>query len=230
MRARLTEHMRQRVAIMAAIAHDLRTPLTGLRLRVEGLEGEARGFASADIGRMERMIQQMLAYVRGEEETWLEAPVDLVDVAEQCVAEHLALGNDVVLDAQGEQAVVADHDQLSRALANLLDNAVLHGGRAAVAIRRDGADVVCTIDDDGPGLPDDQLEAVFAPFHRADASRGRERGGTGLGLAIARRIVLRCRGSIGLANLPGGELSAWFRIPSAGAHDRYAPDIDRDRR
>lgn len=214
MRYRLLEHLRSRTAMMAAIAHDLRTPLTGLRLRVEGLSGAPRDEAVADIARMERMIAQLLTYVRGEEVAWVTEPVDLADVVEDCVRRQHVAGQDVSLHASGEHLVLADRDQLDRALSNLIDNAVVHGHRADVAVfSRDGV-TICTIDDDGPGLTPDQIQAVFAPFHRLEASRNRNTGGAGLGLAIAKAILTRAGGQVELCSHAGGGLRAEVRLPT----------------
>lgn len=214
MRHRLIDHLRSRTAMMAAIAHDLRTPLTGLRLRVEGLSGEPRDEAVADIARMERMIAQLLTYVRGEAVVWVTEPVDLADVVEDCVRRQHLAGHDVSLRATGEHLVLADRDQLDRALSNLIDNAVVHGGRADIAIVSQDGVMTCTIDDDGPGLMPDQIKAVFAPFHRIDPSRNRNTGGAGLGLAIAQAILARAGGEVQLSNRAEGGLRAEVRLPA----------------
>lgn len=214
MRDRLATALRERTAVMAAIAHDLRTPLTGLRLRIEGLPPGARDPAVADIARMERLIVQLLTYVRGEEAAWTEEPLDLSDVAADCVAFHREAGRSVELRTEGEVLVRADRDQLERALGNLIDNAATYGGgwmRVGVTARDGQAAVV--VEDDGPGLAPEQLEAVFSPFHRAETSRSRATGGAGLGLAIARSIVERTGGTASLSNRPEGGLRAEIRLP-----------------
>lgn len=217
MRHRLTEHLRSRTAMMAAIAHDLRTPLTGLRLRVESLTDGPREEAVADIGRMERMIAQLLTYVRGEAVAWITEPVDLADVVEDCVRRQHLAGQDVSLNARGEHLVLADRDQLDRALSNLIDNAVVHGRRAEISIRSGDGVTICTIDDEGPGLTADEIEAVFTPFHRLDASRNRNTGGAGLGLAIARGILKRAGGDVTLRRRAEGGLRAEIRLPALNA-------------
>ncbi|MCZ4108039.1 HAMP domain-containing sensor histidine kinase [Brevundimonas diminuta] len=215
MRDRLGEALKERTAIMAAVAHDLRTPLTGLRLRVEGLAAAPREAAAADIARMERLIAQLLTYVRGEDAPWTVEPVDLADLAREVVTRQVAMGRDVRLTAAGEHLVNGDRDQLDRALSNLIDNAVLYGDRAEVAVTSEEGAVVCIIDDSGPGLPPDQLEAVFSPFHRLEASRSRATGGAGLGLAISRSIIERSGGGVALSNRPEGGLRAPVRLPRA---------------
>jgi len=213
MRDRLGEALRDRTAIMAAIAHDLRTPLTGLRLRVEGLAPEPRAAAAGDVARMERLIAQLLTYVRGEDAPWNEEPLDLADLARECVTRQVALGREVTLTVDGEHLVQGDRDQLERALGNLIDNAVLYGDRAAVAVASEGPWIRCTIDDEGPGLPPDQLDAVFSPFQRLETSRSRATGGAGLGLAISRTIVERSGGTVVLANRSAGGLRAGIALP-----------------
>ncbi|MEN3748872.1 HAMP domain-containing sensor histidine kinase [Sphingomonas sp. HF-S3] len=213
MRARMIDHLRSRTTMMAAIAHDLRTPLTALRLRVEGLAGIAREEAVSDIARMERMIAQLLAYVRGESVAAIDEPVDLVDVVQDCARRQRIAGATVTLAAEGEHLVFGDRDLLDRAVSNLIDNAVIHGGRADIMVSETGGQVVCTIDDDGPGMAEDRIEAAFAPFHRLDPSRNRDTGGVGLGLAIARAIVERAGGTITLTNRPRGGLRAEVRLP-----------------
>jgi len=213
MRDRLGEALRDRTTIMAAIAHDLRTPLTGLRLRVERLPLQSRGAAVADIARMERLIAQLLTYVRGEDAPWNAEPLDIADLTEDCVERQIALGRPVTLHVQGEHLVLGDRDQLDRALGNLIDNAVLYGDQAVVTVLSEDRWVWCTIDDAGPGLPPDQMEAVFSPFHRVETSRSRTTGGAGLGLAISRSIVQRNGGSVVLKNRCGGGLRVEVRFP-----------------
>ncbi|MFK0298252.1 sensor histidine kinase [Brevundimonas sp. NPDC090276] len=213
MRDRLGEALKERTAIMAAVAHDLRTPLTGLRLRVEGLTEAPREAAVADIARMERLIAQLLTYVRGEDAPWTLEPLDLADLAREGLARQVEMGRDVRLTAEGEHLIQGDRDQLDRALGNLIDNAVLYGDRAEVVVTSEGGEVVCTIDDAGPGLPPDQLEAVFSPFRRLEASRSRATGGAGLGLSISRSVVERSGGTVSLSNRAEGGLRATVRLP-----------------
>lgn len=213
MRERLGQALKERSVIMAAVAHDLRTPLTGLRLRVEGLTEGPRQAAVADIARMERLIEQLLTYVRGEEALGTQEPLDLADLARECVARQVAMGRPVTLAASDEHLVFGDRDQLERALTNLIDNAVLYGDRADVEVTREGEDIVCIIDDLGPGLPPDQLEAVFAPFRRLEISRNRATGGAGLGLSISRSVLERNGGEVVLSNRPSGGARAVVRLP-----------------
>jgi len=213
MRGRLEEALKERTAIMAAVAHDLRTPLTGLRLRVEGLTEAPRQAAVSDIARMERLIAQLLTYVRGEDAPWTTEPLDLADLARDGVARQVALGRAVTLAAEGEHLIHGDRDQLDRALGNLIDNAVLYGDRVRVAVTTEGDEAVVAIDDEGPGLPPDQLEAVFSPFRRLEGSRSRATGGAGLGLSISRSIIARSGGEVTLANRAEGGLRATVRLP-----------------
>jgi len=213
MRDRLVEGLKDRTAIMAAIAHDLRTPLTGVRLRVEGLAEGPREAAAADIARMERLVAQLLTYVRGEDAAWTLEPLDLADLARDCVTQQAGLGRSVVLEAEGEHLVQGDRDQLERALGNLIDNAVHYGERAVVRVESADGFVRLAVDDAGPGLAVDQLEAVFTPFHRVETSRSRATGGAGLGLAISRSIIERSGGTVVLGNRAGGGLRAEIALP-----------------
>jgi two-component system OmpR family sensor kinase len=213
MRERLGEALKERTAIMAAVAHDLRTPLTGLRLRVEGLAEGPREAAVADIARMERLIAQLLTYVRGQDAPWNPEPLDLADLTRECVVRQVAIGRSATLTADGEHLVRGDRDQLERALTNLIDNAVLYGGWAELSVTSEGDEVVVVIDDGGAGLPQDQLEAVFKPFRRLEASRSRATGGAGLGLSISRSIVERGGGTVVLRPGPVEGTRALVRLP-----------------
>ncbi len=213
MQASLRDHMRRRTQTVAAIAHDLRTPLTRLRFRAEQAPGAVRDRMAADIEEMDALIAQAMAYVRGEAPPDRREAFDLDALAADCAAGFSETGGAVTFDGGGELPVEADPAALRRALANLIANAVKYGGAAWVkAFAMDGRAVV-TVEDDGPGLPEDELEAVFEPFHRAERSRSRETGGAGLGLTVARQAARAHGGDVTLANRSEGGLLARLELP-----------------
>ena len=218
MQASLRDHMRRRTQTVAAIAHDLRTPLTRLRFRAEQAPEVVRDRMAADIEEMDALIAQAMSYVRGEATPDRSERFDLDALAADCAAGFSETGGAVTFDGGGELAVEADPAALRRALANLIANAVKYGGAARVkAFAQDGRAVV-VIEDDGPGLPDDELEAVFEPFHRAERSRSRETGGAGLGLTVARQAARAHGGDVVLENRDGSGLIARLSLPLATAN------------
>jgi len=215
MQASLRDHMRRRTQTVAAIAHDLRTPLTRLRFRAEQAPEAVRDRMAADIEEMDALIGQAMAYVRGEATPERREAFDLDALAADCAGGFSETGDAVTFDGGGALAVEADPAALRRALGNLIANAVKYGGAARVkAFALDGRAVV-TVEDDGPGLPDDELEAVFEPFHRAERSRSRETGGAGLGLTVARQAARAHGGDVTLSNRSEGGLVARLQLPLA---------------
>ncbi len=213
MQASLRDHMRRRTQTVAAIAHDLRTPLTRLRFRAEQVPDAVRDRMAADIEEMDALIGQAMAYVRGEAPAERRERFDLDALAADCAGGFTETGAAVTFDGGGELAVEADPAALRRALGNLIANAVQYGGAARVlAFAQDGRAVVA-IEDDGPGLAEDELEAVFEPFHRAERSRSRETGGAGLGLTVARQAARAHGGDVTLSNRPDSGLTARLILP-----------------
>lgn len=214
MQAKLRAHMRQRTQTVAAIAHDLRTPLTRLRFRVEQAPEAVRDRMVADIEEMDALIAQAMAYVRGEATPDRREVFDLDALAADCAAGFTETGAAVSFDGGGKLPVEADPAALRRALANLIGNAVKYGGAARVKAFAEGGRAVITVEDDGPGLADDELEAVFEPFHRAERSRNRETGGAGLGLTVARQAARAHGGDVTLIRRKRG-LTARLDLPLA---------------
>ncbi len=213
MQASLRDHMRKRTQTIAAIAHDLRTPLTRLRFRAEQAPDSVRDRMAADIEEMDGLIAQAMAFVRGEAEAERREPLDLDALARDCAAGFSETGAAVSFDGGLPLAVEGDPAALRRAVANLIDNAVKFGGAARVkAFARSGTAAV-TIEDDGPGLPESELDAAFEPFHRGERSRSRETGGAGLGLAVARQAARAAGGEVILFNREGGGLTARLTLP-----------------
>jgi signal transduction histidine kinase len=214
MQARLQRFVQDRVQMTAAISHDLRTPITRLRLRAEFVDDEEqRRRMLADLAAMESMIDTTLAFARQDSTAEATANVDLVSLLEDVcddqpgVTLHLGPGLDSRLPFVCRPVAVR------RCVANLVDNAVKYGERADVRLDRSATGVTVTVDDTGPGIPQADQERAFAPFVRLEPSRNAETGGTGLGLAIARSIARAHGGDVVLANRPEGGLRAVLSLP-----------------
>lgn len=215
MQARLKNYIDDRTRMVAAVSHDLRTPITRLRLRAEFVEDEAeRAKMLADLAEMEAMVASTLAFARDESAAESRAPVDLGALLSGIAADLRAQGADAQYAGPTALAVTGSAGILKRAFANLAENAVRYGQSARIALVAEADGVQVSIDDDGPGVPEAELEKVFAPFYRLDPSRSRETGGVGLGLAVARSAVLAHGGRIALANRPEGGLRATVTLPA----------------
>ena len=215
MQTSLKDHMRQRAQTIAAIAHDLRTPLTRLRFRAEQAPDALRDRMAGDIEEMDALIGQAMAFVKGQAAPeWREA-FDLATLAARCVDRFAETGADVGFAGGEPLPVVADPDALKRAIDNLIGNALRYAGSARVATAvEDGAAVIC-VHDDGPGLPLEDLERVFEPFFRGERSRNRDTGGVGLGLAVARQAARAGGGDVILTLPEGGGVVARLTLPLA---------------
>ncbi len=215
MQASLRDHMRRRTQTVAAIAHDLRTPLTRLRFRAEQAPDELRDRMAADVEEMDALIGQAMAYVRGEAPPERVETFDLTALVADCARGFSETGEGVTFAAGPALPVAADRSAIRRAVANLIANALKYGGSARVATTLTGALAAVRVEDDGPGLAEDQLEAVFEPFHRAEPSRNRQTGGAGLGLTVARQAGRAHGGDVVLTNRKGGGLTAELTLPLA---------------
>ena len=204
MHDRLTGHAEARTAMLAAIAHDLGTPLARLSFWIEQLPDPARDRAIADIDEMRAMIRDTLAFARDDAGERDVALVDMPSLLDALV-EDMRVGGSAVTIAPGPRAVVrGDPRSLRRAIANLIGNALRYGDRAAVSWRVDDDAVTIAVADEGPGVDPAQAERLFEPFVRGEASRNRATGGTGLGLAMVRSIAARHGGSVRLDNRSDG--------------------------
>ncbi|MDE2790238.1 MAG: ATP-binding protein [Paracoccaceae bacterium] len=214
MRGQLDRYVRDRTAMLAAISHDLRTPITSLRLHAEFVEdGETKTKILAALDEMQRMTEDALAFIREDmlrEET---RDVDLHALVDSIVADLAELGHEIVLADSGRVVTPCRPAALRRALRNLLENAAAYGERATARIERDEAQVHVVIEDEGPGILEAELDRVFEPFVRLETSRSRDTGGSGLGLAIARSIIRGHGGDIRLENRPEGGLRATVALP-----------------
>ena len=214
MQTRLRQLIENRTRLLAAISHDLRTPLTLLRLRAENVDNpENRGKMLDTIAEMDAMIGATLAFARDEAAAEPRRRTDIAALLASIVDDMADAGLPVMMESS--QPIIAECQAggLKRALANLLDNAVKYGGRARATIRTLPHAVEITVDDWGPGIPEDELVRVLQPFYRVEGSRNRETGGIGLGLAIALAAVQTQGGHLSLANRPEGGLRARITLP-----------------
>jgi signal transduction histidine kinase len=200
--------------MLAAISHDLRTPITQLRLRAEFIEDtEEQAKTLATLKEMEAMIASTLTFARDDALTEAPRMVDLAALVESLCDDLADAGKPVSFAAAEKVAVACRPAALKRAVANLIENAVKYGGAARVSVGADAGDVRVVIEDDGPGIPSEELENVFAPFYRVEKSRGSGPGGVGLGLSIVRAIADAHGGHVRLENRDGGGLSAILEFP-----------------
>lgn len=218
MQDRVSTYMTQRMQILAAITHDLQTPITRMRLRVDVMDDEAAGAKlQQDLKEMESLVKEGVTYARTLHGT-NEAPrrIDPDALFESIVDDYLDAGQSVTLRGNISGALMAPPQALKRVVGNLVDNAIKYSGAAEieVATRDDGRAVIAVLDR-GPGIPDESLEAVFEPFVRLEGSRNRQTGGTGLGLAIARQLTLAMDASLTLHHREGGGLEARLILKKA---------------
>jgi len=215
MQARLRALIENRTRMLAAISHDLRTPLTLLRLRAENVsDAPERDKMLATIAEMDAMIAATLQFARDEATGEPRRQTDIAALLASLIDDMADTGLPVAM--QPAQPIICECQPgaLKRALSNLLDNAVKYGKRAHAAIRSTSQGVEITIDDEGPGIPEDELARVFLPFYRVEGSRSRETGGIGLGLAIALSVVQAHGGRLTLSNRPAGGLRASITLPA----------------
>ena len=214
MRDRLDRYVRDRTAMLAAISHDLRTPITSLRLQAELVEdGDSRRRFIGTLDEMQRMAEDALAFIREDMRQEETRMVDLHALIDSVAADLVDLGHDLTVTDPGRVLVACRPVAMRRAFRNLLENAGIHGVRATARIARDDGHLRVVIEDEGPGIPEANLERVFEPFVRLEESRSRHTGGAGLGLAIARTIVRGHGGNIVLENRAEGGLRATVTLP-----------------
>jgi signal transduction histidine kinase len=218
MQARLARFIEDRTRILAAMSHDLKTPITRMRLRAELLDDdETRRRFEADLDEMQSMVRDTLDFMRGLGGGEAAQAIDVNALLESVQADQQAMGRDVQVGGRAQAPYVGVASLLRRCLANLIDNAVLYGGRARVEVDDGPACLAVRVCDEGPGIPERDLHNVFEPFYRLEASRNRATGGTGLGLTIARNIAHTHGGDISLRNHPQGGLEAVLMLPRASA-------------
>ncbi|HEY9539668.1 MAG TPA: ATP-binding protein [Kiloniellaceae bacterium] len=213
MRNRIKRQIQQRTEMLAGVSHDLRTPLTRMKLQLEMLEDvpEAQ-YLQADVAEMEHMVEGYLAFARGEGRE-MPAPTDLAGLLRDVVAQMTRDGRTVDLHVEQDLMLPLRREAMRRCLTNLLANAQRHGKHVAVRAGRRKSLVEVTIDDDGPGIPPERYEDVFKPFFRLDQSRNPATGGIGLGLTIARDVARGHGGDVILEAAPGGGLRVRIWLP-----------------
>lgn len=212
-RARLRDQAQQMTRMLAAVAHDLRTPLTGLRLRAEFAPPTQAARMVADIERMDIMIEQVLDYARGELQPPQLQPVDLATLLDDCVQAARLRGIDLATDLPGELRWHADALLLRRALDNLIDNAHRYAGAVELRAARVEGGLQVDVMDRGLGIAVEERERLLQPFQRSESSRSRATGGTGLGLAVAANAARRHGGQLQLLERDGGGLIARMHLP-----------------
>jgi signal transduction histidine kinase len=214
MQAKLIGYLRDRTRILAAMSHDLKTPITRLRLRAELLhDAQLKSKFETDLRELEAMVSRTLDFMRGVDSEERIQPVDIDALVQSLQRDMQETGCDVALEGHSRAPYPGRPQALKRCLANLLDNAVKYGHSARVAIDDDDECLRIRISDRGPGIPPDALERVFEPFYRLEESRNRDTGGTGLGLSIARSIAQAHGGTLILRNRTQGGLEAVLNLP-----------------
>lgn len=217
LQARVASYLAERMQILAAVSHDLQTPITRMRLRADLLDDTAlRDKLQGDLNAMQALVQEGIAYARSAHSA-NEPPVraDLHALLDSLVCDYTDAGRAVQLLEMPNLTVQTRPQALRRIVGNLVDNALKFAGAAEIAVTAGEAGAVCiAVRDRGPGIPADQLQAVLKPFYRLENSRSRETGGAGLGLAIAQQLAETLGGRLALANREGGGLEVRLHLPA----------------
>jgi signal transduction histidine kinase len=213
MQDRMQRYLDSRSRVLAAMSHDLKTPLTRLRLQVEMLDDCA---AQVKLGRqldeMESMVHGALALFRGLDDNEAFTAIDVNEMLATLQSEFAELSAQVTIQGHATRSILGKPQALRRCLTNLIANAIKFGTQATIIVE-DGTSLAIRIRDAGPGIPDEELERVFEPFYRLESSRNRDTGGSGLGLSIARDVIQAHGGSLVLQNLPVRGLEALVMLP-----------------
>ena len=205
MNSRLQRFVSDRTRMLAALSHDLRTPITTMRLRVELMPDSAdRDQLLTTLDEMQQMSEATLAFMRQASDTEPTRKVELNAMLDSLCEDYLELGQNVQYTEADETIISCRPVSMKRALRNLIDNAVKYGDQARVSLNSEEDKVFIIIEDNGPGIPENQMEKVFEPFFRLEESRNRDTGGIGLGMAIARNIIRNHGGDIQLININSG--------------------------
>lgn len=221
MQRRLQRQLGERTQMLAAITHDLQTPLTRLRLRLENVQDDAlRERLVADLAAMQALIREGLELARSAESSEQPVTLDLDSLLESLVEDMAEVGGNARFEQGCGAVLILRPLAMRRLFSNLIDNALKYGGQARVRAERQGDKLVVRVRDAGPGIPERDLETVFDPFVRLETSRSRETGGAGLGLTIARTLAERDGATLALRNAAGGGLEAMVEWASPPWPDR----------
>jgi signal transduction histidine kinase len=216
MQARLIGYIRERTALLAAMSHDLKTPITRLRLRSELLgDPQMKEKFTKDLDEMESLVGATLDFLHGQESGEPVKPVDIMALLESLQADMAEMGGPARIEGSALKPYPGRPQALKRCLANVFENAVKYGKSARVIVDDNADRLQIRVHDEGPGIPQAELKKVFEPFYRAENSRSRETGGTGLGLTIARGIAEAHGGRLSLRNREEGGLEATLELPRA---------------
>jgi signal transduction histidine kinase len=214
MQARLSRYLQDRTRILAAMSHDLKTPITRMRLRAELLDDEpVREKFIRDLSELEEMVSGTLSFMRGLEATEAMMPLDMNAVLESLQADFQEAGQHVEIVGRATMPYLCRPQSIKRCLSNLIENAIKYGHLARVSLMVLPSSLHIVVSDEGPGAPQEELERLFDPFYRLDVSRNRERGGTGLGLTIARGIAEQHGGTLVLKNAISRGLECHLDLP-----------------
>ena len=215
MQQQLQRHLASRTQMLAAITHDLQTPLTRLRLRLENVEDVAlRERLIADLAAMQALIREGLELARSEHSREQPVPLELDSLLESLVEDAAEAGAQISFEGGCGQVLSLRPMAMHRLFSNLVDNALKYGGHARVRARADADGIRVLVRDSGPGIPEAEMDSVFDPFVRLETSRSRDTGGAGLGLAIARTLAEKDGASLRLRNHPDGGLEATVHWPA----------------
>ena len=213
MQARLNRYVDDRTTVIGALAHDLRTPLMRMALRLEGAPDPVRRACENDIRDMQALITSTVAYVRETGQPATRRRLDLRSLAETVIDDLSDRGEPVALQPGEPVVIEGDPATLKAMVVNLVSNALKYGGSAQVSLASSAGDVELTVRDQGPGIPAEDIDHVFEPFFRGERSRNRDTGGIGLGLASARAVARAHGGDISVENLADGGLCARVTLP-----------------
>ena len=213
MRSRINNAMTQRTEMLAGVSHDLRTPLTRMKLQLALLEESPKvDDLKQDLREMEILVEEFLAFARGEGTEEVSSKDIAVLVADVARSAH-GLNKKITVETKGDLDILVRPNAIRRCITNLTVNACTHAKKVEISAERHGTFVEICVDDDGPGIPEHEREAVFKPFYRLDSSRNPQTGGTGLGLSIARDLARGGGGDVILGVSPLGGLRAQVRLP-----------------
>lgn len=215
MQARIAAYLKERMQLLAAISHDLQTPITRMKLRAEFMDDSAeKDKLWNDLGEMEHLVREGVAYARSIHGSTEESRrTNLDSFLDSLVFDYQDMGKEVQLSGKSDAVIDTRPHALRRVLVNLTDNALKFAGAAELLIQRDRNGLSIKVMDRGPGIAEEELAQVMEPFYRVENSRNRSTGGTGLGLAIAQQLALALGGSLTLSNREGGGLCAELKLP-----------------